>query len=312
MSITPTEYIWRDGELIPWADATEHVMAHAMHYGTSVFEGIRAYSTPKGPAIFRLKEHVRRLFDSAKMYHIEIRFTQKQICEACLQVVGENQLNAAYIRPLVYAGMGELGLIRTEATPIKVIVAAIPWGALHGSGSIENGIDACVSSWQRATSASTPLLAKAGGHYLNSQLITMEANRNGFAEGIAVINGSLSEGAGENIFLVRDDVIYTPPLASSILNGITRNTAIQLAAQLGVPLIQQAMPREMLYIADEVFMTGTAAEITPVRSIDRITIGESCPGPVTRQLQKSFFGLFNGETDPRDWLSYVPQKTTVN
>lgn len=281
-------------------------MAHGMNYGSSVFEGIRAYETPQGPAIFRLADHIRRLFESAKIYQFEIPFSQEEICDACRQVIAENELRAAYIRPLVYCGFGELALARSEDTPIRVAVAAFPFGNLHGTDATSHGIDACISSWQRTTPASQPMLAKAGGHYLNSQLIAMEARRNGYAEGIAVVDGYLSEGAGENIFVVRNGAIYTPPLASSVLNGITRNTVMTLAESMALPVHEAVLPREMLYIADEVFLTGTAAEIAPVRSVDRIPIGSECPGRITRQLQHQFFGLFSGKTKDRwNWLDFV-------
>ncbi len=307
VAINSTKFIWFNGQLVPWADATEHVMSHCMNYGTSVFEGIRAYETPQGPAIFRLTDHIRRLFDSAKIYQLEIPFTFEEICDACRQVIAENDLRQAYIRPLVYGGFGELALARTEATPTRVAIAAFPFGSLHGAHSTSLGIHACISSWQRTTPASQPMLAKAGGHYLNSQLISMEARRNGYEEGIAVVDGYLSEGAGENLFIIRHGIIHTPPLASAILNGITRDTVMTLAESMSLPVREAALPREMLYVADEVFLTGTAVEITPVRSIDRIPIGSECPGPITRQLQQQFFGLFSGKTKDRwNWLDRVP------
>jgi branched-chain amino acid aminotransferase len=282
-------------------------MSHGLNYGSSVFEGIRAYETPDGTAIFRLGDHIRRLFDSAKIYQIDIPFSFEEICDACRQVIAENQLRHAYIRPIVYCGTGELSLARSEVTPTRVAIAAFPFGNLHGEHSTSHGIDACISSWQRTSPASQPMLAKAGGHYLNSQLIAMEARRNGYAEGIAVVDGYVSEGAGENVFIVRDGVIRTPPLASAILNGITRDSAMTLAQSLSLVVRQEVMPRELLYLADEIFLTGTAAEISPVRSIDRIPIGRDCPGPITRQLQQLFFGLFSGKTADRwNWLDHVP------
>ncbi len=306
MAIQPTKYIWKNGELIAWEDATEHVLSHALNYGTCVFEGIRSYSTPVGPAIFRLGDHIRRLFESARIYRIDVPFDQAQVCDACRTVIADNELQAAYIRPLIYVGFGELTLGRTAATPNHVVVGAFPWDNLHGADSLSRGINVCVSSWQRTTPASEPMLAKAGGHYLNSQLITMEAKRNGYDEGIAVVDGYLSEGAGENLFLVRDGIIYTPPLSSSILAGITRDTVFQLAANLGLVVRQEVLPREMLYLADEIFMTGTAAEISPVRSVDQVAVGKQCPGPLTQRLQSAFFGLFNGQTDDIwKWLDVV-------
>lgn len=281
-------------------------MCHGLNYGTSVFEGIRAYETPQGTVIFRLGDHIRRLFDSAKIYQIDIPFTPEEICDACRQVIVENELRHAYIRPIVYCGFGELSLVRTEASPTRVAIAAFPFGSLHGPNSTSHGIDACVSSWQRTSPASQPMLAKAGGHYLNSQLIAMEARRNGYAEGIAVVDGYLSEGAGENVFVVRNGIIHTPPHASAILNGITRDTVMTLADSMALPVREDALPREFLYLADEVFLTGTAAEITPVRSIDRIQIGAEGIGQITRQLQNQFFGLFSGKTKDRwNWLDPV-------
>ena len=312
MSIQPTKLIWHDGRLVPWEDATEHVMCHALNYGSSVFEGIRAYATPQGPAIFRLVDHVQRLFESARIYRIEIPFSPAEITAACRAVIAENELEAAYLRPLVYCGFGELAVARGPATPTRVAIAAFPFGNLHGNESLQRGIRACVSSWQRTTSASQPMLAKAGGHYLNSQLITMEARRNGYDEGLAVVDGYLSEGAGENLFLVREGVLLTPPLASSILRGITRDTVLKLAASLGWTVREEAIPREMLYLADEIFLTGTAAEISPVCSIDQLTVGDGRPGPRTRQLQEAFFGLFQGTTVDRwNWLDYVSARAGV-
>ena len=302
-----SKLIWMNGEMIPWENATVHVMAHALHYGTSVFEGIRCYQTKSGPAIFRLDAHIRRLADSAKLYRIEMPFTGDQMAEACRQSISENGLTNAYIRPLIFLGAGSLGVVPNADVPVDVMVAAIEWGAYLGEEGMTQGIDCCVSSWSRTTSAAIPVLAKAGGHYLNANLIGGEARRNGFTEGISVsAGGNISEGSAENIFIVRDGVIYTPPLAASILGGITRDSAIVIARDLGYEVVEQQLPRELMYIADEMFMTGTAAEITPVRSVDRIEIGSGSRGPITEKIQSAFFGLFDGTTsDKWNWLSPV-------
>jgi len=299
--------IWFNGRLCPWHEASVHVMSHAIHYGSSVFEGIRCYATPKGPAIFRLDEHIERLFDSAKIHGIAMPFSPEALSQACRDVVGENGLASAYLRPIVFRGLGSFGLAQPADAPVEVAVAAIEFGAYLGEEGLKRGIDACVSSWSRAAPNTFPAIAKAGGNYLNSQLIANEARRLGFGEGIALSHdGLLSEGSGENLFLVKKGVLYTPPGAASILVGITRDTVFQLAADMGLQVKEQAMPREMLYIADEIFMTGTAAEITPVRSVDAIVIGNGACGPITARLQERFFGLFDGRTeDTRGWLDYV-------
>ena len=302
-----TEYIWRNGEMISWEDAKVHVMSHGLHYGSSVFEGIRCYDTPAGRVIFRLPEHIRRLFESAKIYRMEIPFTEEQLRRACHDIITANQLGNAYIRPLVFLGMGTMALNGLADCKVEVAVAAVEWGAYLGTEGIENGIDACISSWNRTTSASIPVLAKAGGHYTNAQLVCTEAHRNGYLEGISVNGqGMVAEGSGENVFVVRDGKIHTPPLASSILGGITRDSVMKIAESLGHPIIEESIPREMLYVADEVFLTGTAAEVTPVRSVDRITVGPGKPGPVTRSIQDVFFGLFDGrQADQWNWLDRV-------
>jgi branched-chain amino acid aminotransferase len=306
MPITPTKYIWFNGELVPWEKATVHVMTHALHYGSSVFEGIRCYSTPKGPAVFRLAPHVRRLFDSAKVYRMELPYDQGQIGEACKAVVRENGLKSAYLRPLVWRGYGEIGVFPLK-NPVEVMVAAIEWGAYLGADALENGADVAVSSWNRVAPNTLPAMAKAGGNYLSSQLIVMEAHRHGYAEGIALdVYGNLSEGSGENLFVIRDGVIFTPPLVAAILPGITRDAVMALAREQGYEVREQNMPREALYLADELFFTGTAAEVSPIRSVDGVTIGAGRRGPITTAIQKAFFGLFNGETEDRwGWLEYV-------
>jgi len=306
MPINPTKYIWFNGELVPWENATVHVMTHALHYGSSVFEGVRCYNTPKGPAVFRLTPHTRRLFDSAKIYRMELPYSQAQISDACKAVVRENGLNSAYLRPLVWRGYGELGVMPLK-NPVEVMVAAVEWGAYLGAEALENGVDVAVSSWTRMAPNTLPSMAKAGGNYLSSQLIVMEAQRHGYAEGIALdTNGNLSEGSGENLFVIRDGVIATPPLTAALLPGITRDTIMTLARELGHEVREQNLPREALYLADELFFTGTAAEVTPIRSVDGITIGAGKRGPITTSVQKAFFGLFNGETEDKwGWLEYV-------
>jgi len=308
MPIPATKHIWFNGKLVPWESATTHVLSHALHYGSSVFEGVRAYPTPKGVIIFRLKEHTRRLFESAKIYRIAIPYTQDEINDACRQVVRENGLtNGAYLRPVVFRGYGEIGVAPKIDPPVETAIAAWEWGKYLGAGSEEAGVDVCVSSWQRVAPNTLPALAKAGGNYLSSQLISYEAKRLGFAEGIGLApDGTVSEGAGENLFVVRDGVLYTPGLAHSVLNGITRDTVMRLARNLGYEVRETSIPREMLYIADEIFMTGTAAEVTPVRSVDRLEVGTGKRGPITKAIQEAFFGLFTGETpDPHGWLQPV-------
>jgi branched-chain amino acid aminotransferase len=305
--MTKSKLIWMNGEMIPWEQATVHVMAHALHYGSSVFEGLRCYETPEGPVIFRLSAHTRRLYDSAKLYRYEIPYDADQIEQACVEAIRQNGLTNAYIRPLVFLGAGSLGVVPNEDVPVDVMVAAIEWGAYLGEDGMNNGIDVCVSSWNRTTSAALPVLAKAGGHYLNAQLIGGEARRHGYIEGISVsATGKVSEGSAENLFIVRDGEIFTPPLAASILGGITRDSVITLARDLGYRVTEIELPRELLYIADEVFLTGTAAEVTPVRSVDKIEVGNGSRGPITEALQTAFFGLFDGKTkDQWNWLTKV-------
>jgi len=308
MPIRESKYIWFNGEMVPWEKATVHVMTHALHYGSSVFEGIRAYETPQGAAIFRLREHIRRLFDSCRIYRMDPPFTPDQVFEACRAVVRENGLKNAYIRPLVWRGYGEMGL-NPLRSPVEVMVAAMEWGAYLGAEGLEHGVDVHVSSWQRVAPNTLPAMAKAGGNYLSSQLIVMEAARNGYAEGIALdVHGWLSEGSGENLFLIRDGVIYTPPVTAALLPGITRDAVITLAQQLGYQVREQNLPREMLYLADELFFTGTAAEVTPIRSVDKLPVGSGKRGPITTAIQKAFFGLFSGETEDRwGWLTPVAE-----
>ena len=305
MPITAAKHIWYNGKLVPWDKAQVHVLAHALHYGSTVFEGERAYATPNGPVIFRLKDHTRRLFDSAKIYRMTIPYTPEQISAACKEIINVNGLDkGAYLRPFAFTGYGEIGVAPKNAPPIDTVIAAFEWGAYLGAEGLENGIDVCVSSWQRLAPNTIPTMGKAAGNYLSSQLISMEAKRMGFAEGIGLAtDGTISEGAGENLFLIRDDVIYTPGLANSILQGITRDTCITLARAHGFEVREQPIPREFLYLADEIFLTGTAAEVTPVRSVDKIQVGAGKRGPITEAIQSAFFGLFSGKTaDKWGWL----------
>lgn len=299
------EFIWQNGRIKPWAEATVHVMAHALHYGSSVFEGIRSYDTPNGPAIFRLTDHNKRLFHSAKIYDIAIPYSLDEINAACREVVKANELGAAYLRPVAFRGLGGFGL--SAETPIDMAVAAWKMGAYLGAGVLEAGIDACVSSWQRFAPNTIPAGAKAGGNYLSGQLVAREARRLGFGEGIALAStGLLSEGAGENLFLVFDGALHTTPVSAALLNGITRNTLITLARKNGIEVVERDLPREYLYLCDELFMCGTAAEITPIRSVDGKPVGAGKPGPVTARIQELFFGLFSGKTkDEWGWLEPV-------
>ncbi len=305
MSQNLPEFIWFNGKMIPWRDATVHVMAHALHYGSSVFEGIRSYQTPKGPAIFRYTDHMKRLYASASIYDLEIQHDLATLMEAGKEVIRVNKLTGAYLRPLAWRGTGGFGL--GADNPTETMIAAWVWGPYLGAQAVTDGIDACISSWRRVAPGTIPACAKAGGNYLSSILVSREAKRLGFQEGIALtVDGYLAEGAGENIFLVYGKTIYTPPMAASILHGITRHTAITIAQELGYTIREENLPREMIYLADEVFMTGTAAEITPIRSVDRKTIGRGDPGPTTRAIQQQFFGLFDGSVeDQHGWLDYV-------
>lgn len=305
MAINEAKYIWHNGRLVPWEQATVHVLSHALHYGSSVFEGIRVYPTPDGSRAFRLTDHIKRLFYSAKVYRMAIPFSEKALREACMHVVTQNGLdNGAYIRPFAFRGYGSLGVAPKEDLPIEVSIAAMEWGAYLGAEGLEKGVDTCVSSWQRVAPNTIPAGAKASGNYLSGQLISMEAKRLGFAEGIALgVDGMVSEGAGENLFVVKDGVLYTPPAAASILAGITRDTVMRLAEDLGFECREHCIPREMLYMCDELFFSGTAAEITPIRSVDEMPVGNGMRGPITEVIQSAFFGLFSGETkDTRGWL----------
>ena len=305
MSQQYPEWIWQNGSIKPWKDATAHVMSHALNYGSSVFEGIRSYATPDGAAVFRLTDHLHRLFQSAKIYDMVLPYSADELAAAVRDVIRKNGLTASYIRPLAYRGMGGFGL--SAETAIDVAVAAWPMGPYLGPEALENGITACVSSWQRFAPNTIPAGAKAGGNYLSGQLIAREARVRGFGEGIALSSsGLLSEGAGENLFLVFDGALHTAPASASILAGITRASLKTLAHEEGIEVIERDLPREYLYLADEVFMCGTAAEVTPIRSVDGKQVGAGKAGPVTRRLQELFFGLFNGHTqDKWGWLEPV-------
>jgi len=305
-TLPEAEYIWFNGELVPWHDAKLHVLSHVVHYGTSFFEGMRCYETRRGPALFRLDEHVDRLYDSCKIYRVEIPYSKEEIRNATLETIRANNLSSCYVRPVVYRGYGLLR-VDPEGCPVEVAIATWYQGAYLGADVLENGVDACISSWNRPAPNTHPSLSKAGGNYMNAQLIRMEAIANGYSEGIALnTDGLVSEGSGENIFLVKDGVLITNGLSSSILGGITRTSIMTLAEDAGLKVREQDIPREMLYIADEVFFAGSAVEVTPVRSIDNITIGSGSRGPVTEQLQSQFFSITSGEADDtHGWLTYV-------
>ncbi|WP_105166662.1 branched-chain amino acid transaminase [Pseudoalteromonas sp. T1lg23B] len=301
-----SELIWHNGEMIPYEQATTHILSHALHYGSSVFEGIRAYDTPKGPAIFRLKDHIKRLYDSAKIYRFEIPFSEEELMQACRDAVKANGFTNAYLRPFAFLGNVGLG-VHPKSHKADVSVAAMEWGTYLGDGSLEQGVDACISSWTRLAPNTMPTGAKAGGNYLSSQLITAEAKRHGYVEGIALdVNGYLSEGAGENLFVIKNGVLFTPPTTACILPGLTRDTIIKLAQSRGYEVREEAIAREALYLADEFFMTGTAAEVTPVRSVDQIQIGDGKRGPITKELQQAYFDLVKGQSeDSFGWLDYI-------
>ena len=301
-----TGKIWMNGSLVDWADAKIHIASHVIHYGSGVFEGARCYETPKGSACFRLDAHLRRLFDSAKIYRMEPRVSYAEIHEATLETIRANHFKACYIRPIVYRGYHTLG-VNPFPCPVDTAVITYEWGAYLGADAVENGVDVCISSWSRSAPNTFPTLAKTTANYANSQLIKMEAVAQGYSEGIALDTfGYLSEGSGQNLFIVRDNMLYTPPLTASILPGITRNSVITLAKDLGLKVREEMLPREMLYIADEAFFAGTAVEITPIRTVDKITIGSGRRGPITKAVHDAFFDLINGESPDRyGWLEYV-------
>jgi len=300
--------IWMDGAFVDWDDAKVHVLTHALHYGSSVFEGLRCYDTPRGPACYRLRDHLHRLQRSAKIYRMELPFSVEALAEATKELIRVNGQKSCYIRPLVFRGYGPMGL-NSLNSPVNVAIATWEWGAYLGEESAQTGIDVCVSSWTRLAPNTEPSLAKAGGNYMNSQLMKMEAVINGYAEAIALdINGYVAEGSGENVFIVKDGGIVTPPSGASILPGITRHSVIVLAKELGHEVRKQIVPREGLYIADELFLTGSAAEITPVRSVDRILVGDGKPGPITRAIRKAFVDIVSGAVEDRHgWLEPIGQ-----
>jgi len=312
MNISPK--VWKDGEFIDWDDARIHVMSHVVNYGSSVFEGIRCYNTVKGSAVFRLTEHMQRLVNSAKIYRMDFPYDRQELCDATVELIRKSGLDECYIRPIVFRGLDEdkpaFG-VNPFPNPINVYIATWQWGKYLGEEAIEAGIDVCVSSWTRITSNSLPAMAKAGANYMNSQLIKMEALLGGYSEGIALDDrGMVSEGSGENIFLVNNGKLYTPPLGASVLPGITRDSVIQIARDMGIEVVEMSVQRAALYLADEVFLTGTAAEITPIRSIDKITVGPGRRGEITKALQERFFDIILAKhptPDGADWLTFVGQ-----
>ena len=298
--------VWMNGQLVPWKDAKIHVASHVVHYGSSIFEGFRAYATSKGTAVFRLKDHTRRLYNSCKIYRIEVPYTQEAFNQAVVDTIRANNLKACYVRPIVYRGYRTLG-VDPFPNPVDCAILVWEWGQYLGAEALENGVDVCISSWWRMAPNTFPALAKSGANYMNSQLIKMEAMLDGYAEGIALnIRGHISEGSGENLFIVRDGAVYTPPLSSSVLPGITRESVMTLLKEMGIQIVEDTIPREMLYISDEVFFTGSAAEVTPIRSVDKIVIGNGKRGPITRKIQEAFFAYIDGaREDNYGWLTFV-------
>ena len=309
MAIQKTEKIWHNGKFIAWDDATLHVMSHVVHYGSSVFEGIRCYVLPSGPAIFRATEHIQRLIDSARIYRTDVPFTRDEIVRAMIELVQHNGVWPCYIRPIVLRGYGEVG-VNPLNSPTEIFIINYSWGKYLGTDA-NDGVDVCISSWTRIAPNTLPAMAKASANYMNSQLIKMEAIVNGYSEGIALdVNGYVSEGSGENVFLVHHDKLITAPLGNSVLPGITRDSVLQIARDLNISIVEQMIPREMLYIADEAFFTGTAAEVTPIRSVDKIKVGKGVVGPITKAIQKEFYAIVHGEkTDRHGWLTPVPVRS---
>ncbi len=298
--------IWFNGKFVDWKDANIHVMSHVIHYGTAVFEGLRCYETEQGAATFRLMDHMRRLLDSAKIYRMEIPYTQQELFDACQETVRINNMKSAYLRPIAFRGYNTLG-VDPMPNPVEVVIGALSWGKYLGDEAINDGVDVRVSSWTRMAPNTFPAMAKCGANYMNSQLIKMEAMAEGYIEGIALdASGYVSEGSGENIFVIRDGKLITPPLGASVLPGLTRNCVITLANELGYEVIEQLVPRELLYIADEVFFTGSAAEVSPIRTIDKIKIGSGTRGPITQKIQRRFFDIIEGKAEDKyGWLTYV-------
>ncbi len=306
MAMPKSEYIWMDGKFVKWDEAKIHILSHVIHYGTGVFEGLRCYETARGSFLFRLKEHTERLFNSAKIYRMEIPFTKEEINNVIIELIRKNNLKSAYVRPIVYRGYNELG-VNPFPCPVCVAIATLQWGKYLGADALEKGIDVMVSSWNRMAPNTFPAMAKCSANYMNSQLIKMEAIVYGFVEGIALDNtGYVSEGSGENIFAIKNGIVYTPPLHACILPGITRDTVITICKDLGIPLVEEMLNREFLYLSDEVFFTGSAAEVTPIRSIDKIPIGDGKAGPITLRIQKYFFDIIEGRVEDRhNWLTKV-------
>lgn len=304
--ITETSWIWRDGEYIKWADAQVHVLSHSMQFGSAIFEGIRCYSTPNGPAVFRLREHLQRLLNSCKIYRMDTKYSLDDLANASVALLAKNEVPSAYLRPMVIRGYGASGMVPYDS-PIQVFLPCWPWGAYLGDGALENGVDACISTWNRVAPNTIPAVAKIAGNYLSGQLIKMEALEKGFQEGIALSPGGMvSEGSGQNVFMVHGGVLYTPPIDGTLLTGITRDTVIKLAADLGIAVMEKPIPRDVLYIADEVFLSGTASEVTPVRSIDKLNVGDGKVGPITRRIQQEYLGICKGEIpDRHGWLTMV-------
>jgi branched-chain amino acid aminotransferase len=304
--LTESEWIWRDGEFVPWKDATVHVLAHAVQFGSAVFEGVRCYATPKGPAVFRLREHFKRMYNSCKIYRMEVKYTPDELVEATKELVRKNRLEACYIRPMVLRGYGAAGMV-PFASPVEVFLPCWPWGAYLGDDALAQGVDACVASWHRVAPNTIPAIAKIAGNYLSGQLIKMEALANGYAEAIALgPDGLVSEGSGQNVFIVNDGALYTPPIDGTLLPGITRDTVLSIARDLGITVHVQPLAREVLYTCDEIFLSGTASEITPVRSVDKLPVGAGKPGPVTGAVQKRFLDIVNGRApDAHGWLTYA-------
>lgn len=305
MPVKKVEKIWMNGKLVNWDEAQIHVLSHVVHYGSSWFEGMRCYETAAGPAVFRLNAHVHRLFNSTKIYKVEIPFTEAQIQEASLETIRANKMKACYVRPVVYRGYGEVG-VNPLKCPVELAIAVWDWGTYLGSDALTKGIDVCISTWNRPAPNTLPAMAKTGANYALSQLMKVEAIEGGFAEAIALdVSGNVSEGSGENIFAVMDGIVYTPSISCSLLPGVTRSSTIQLAEELGYKVREMQMPREMVYVADELFFTGTAAEVTPIRSVDRVKVGDGKPGPVTLKLQSAYFDIVKKGKDPHNWLKFV-------
>ena len=308
-----TSHVWRDGEFVKWEDATIHVMSHALHYGAGMFEGIRCYETPSGPAVFRLPDHIRRLVEGCRLYRVPLKYSAEQLVQATVDTVAANELRQCYLRPLVIRTGEQMG-INPIGVKVETFIIAWNWGTYLGKDALEAGVDVCVSSWRRAAPDTVPMMAKASGNYQQSQLAKLEAKMNKYAEGIMLdVQGYVAEGSGENLFLVRDGVVYTSPIASAILGGITRNSVMTIARDLGYEVREQVLPREMLYMSDEIFFTGTAVEVTPIRSVDQIPVGAGKPGPMTRAIQEQYMGIVQGRLpDRHGWLTMVPEAATVS